>query len=162
MLSQETRERRLKVANQVLSTLGNYELSFDRGFYLSWINWRGNKITKRWSSSVNFHPPFHKQIELGGTGIIAITQLVRYCQGKTVLPITTWKYWGSDHVKLWKSDDQKEFAITSLQSSDYPSNPTCVFCGADLTGDKWDWYYLPKEGVGCLHKSQCINNPVDI
>lgn len=148
-MNEESRNPRIGTANKVLATLGKYSFSWRNGLRIHWETWRGEQVTKRWSSGRNFYPPFN--LPCGGTQTTAIAQLARYCQGRNSLPLNTWRYWGT--LKLWKDDESRDKAIALLEGSDYPKKPVCVFCGNDLTGKQWDWYsWKGSEGVGCWAK----------
>lgn len=160
---------RLELANKVLKTLGDFELSWQprRGLCISWT-WRGTCFTKRWTCDRgSFYPRFDTgSMGIAGTGTTAISQLVRYCQGKPCLPLSSWRYWGGKSVRLWTELRDRCIAIALLENSDYPKAPICIFCGSNLTGQQWDWYSLNTgtEGVGhwgrkCQQANKTISTP---
>jgi hypothetical protein len=154
-MDQQTRRDRLAVANTVLRTLGNFELSWQlrRGFCITWQNYKGETHSKRWACDRgSFYPQVNTgQMGIGGTHTTAISQLVRYCQGRPCLPLNSWRYWGGKSVMLWRDLRDRDTALSALENSDYPKTPVCVFCGGDLAGQQWDWYSLRTgvEGCGC-------------
>lgn len=145
---------RLTVANAVLKTFAaGFEIVHEpgKGYCLAWMESRG-RVVKRWMCDRgSFFPSCHRSVPTGGTHITAISQLIRYCQGKPYLPLTTWKYWAGNTVRLWKDDAERDAGLRILEDSDYQKTPECVFCGRDLTGQSWDWFSTIDGIEGCGH-----------
>lgn len=149
---------KLSLVNQVLSTfihdskyLKEIKLEFREGYYFVWELQDGRQRSKKWiTKKGSFYPSCTDSIPLGGTMTQAISQLVRYCQGRAVLPLSTWCYWGSDSIKLWQDPTARDKAISLLEESDYPKSPICIFCGNEILNG-FDWYYLPPKMEGCGH-----------
>lgn len=151
-------EMQLKIANQILE-LFEPNTRIERrpgGFFVVWQTYQGEKITRRFStfSGGSFYPVWHRKWGHGGTCCVALTQLVRWLQGKSVLPLSTWQYWCGDSVQLIKGD-KAHFALNLLSEAGYPNQVVCVFCGQ--VPIQWDWYYIKgqMEGCGCYCGTGC-------
>ncbi len=109
-----------------------------------WVCWdgtiRGKRqlIERRYSvgRGRSHHPPWDRIWGHGGTACEALYQLIRWCRDEPVLPLSAWKYWGSDTVKLIHFDE----ALPKLKHMCWPEHVDCVLCGAetDVARDWWD------------------------
>lgn len=147
---------RLKVANAALSTFSIAQIERRKGgFYVTWT--LGDKTTsKRWMCrGQDFYPVWSHKYPGGGTSTTALAQLIRWCRNQPVLPISTWKHWASDNVKLVTQD-----TIDMLLDGGYPSEVKCVRCGKPPVG--LDWWSLDGVSGPCCsslnRKSNCIQN----
>ena len=144
------REERIRVSNNALKFFaGDTQLVEQDGYiYVSWRSYRTNRIcTKRWMTrGQDFYPVWFKSWPHGGTSSTALSQLVRWCQGKPVFSISTWKYWCSPTVML--GSDKGELLINELALGGYPDKMNCVLCGIELTGPL-DWWSLNKVSGPC-------------
>src|SRR5579862_6791320 len=156
---------RLDQANRVLSTFDRFDryvtLSVDeRGrIWVSWI-YHGTGSTlksKAWvTRESDLHPVWRGP--WGGTESIAISQLVRWIQGKPVFPMSTWKYWASATVKL--SNDQ---TLAVLREIGWPTEAICVLCKKPCRGLDW-WSLNGVSGpccsgwntAGCMQKQRTM------
>lgn len=146
---------RLEIANQVLVFLHpEQQLQLTVKNNRVCARWRNSKgwSEKLWlCRSGSFYPSINRQISAGGTRIVATSQLVRWVQGKSCLPIQQWLFWCSDLIGL----HPKEKILPLLESSDYPKEYECVWCKAK--GDIIDWYTIGrKEGAGCFNQCEPI------
>jgi hypothetical protein len=147
------RFERLLLVNQILPTLapGFHLEKRPNGFYLSWEHWKTKEtISKRVCLERNHYFTF--DLPTGGTCTNAIAMLVRYARNQSVFPLSTWKYWASDTILMWRDPVVRDRCLLLLEESDWPRNPHCIFCDRDLTGRSWDWYSWKGsslEGIGC-------------
>lgn len=122
------------------------------GFYVTWG--RCPIVTRRWSTRSGFYPPWSRKWPGGGTSITALAQLLRWNQGRTVLPLSTWRYWGSERV--WLFGEHARQAVNALAAAGYPDTPVCVLCNRWLSGHGFDWWDLDgKEGPCCRWDEGC-------
>ena len=129
-----TDEVKLKVANFVLESFATARIERRKtGWYVCW----GDK-SKRWSvrHGQDFFPPWSRQFPGGGTAITALSQLIRWLKDMPVLPISTWRYWAGDKVKLLPLS-----TVDIFEASGYPREAKCVLCGTVLFG-ALDWWSL--------------------
>lgn len=85
----------------------------------------------------------------------ALAQLLRWLQGRPVLPIATWRYWASDDVGLLDAN-----TVDTLEAAGYPKNHCCVLCGEDLTNKNFGWWNLSgTEGTCCYPNQGCRQIP---
>ena len=144
---------RLLLVNQILPTIatGFHLEKRSNGFYLSWEDWETKEtISKRACLKENHY--FTYRLPTGGTCTNAIAMLVRYARNQSVFPLSTWKYWASETILMWRDPVVRDRCLLLLEESDWPRNPHCIFCDRDLTGRSWDWYSwkgVSISGVGC-------------
>ena len=142
---------RLEVANVVLDSFFAGHLERRRtGMYVCWVGRKGPRA-KRWQCrGQDFYPVWSRQYPGGGTSSMALSQLIRWVQGKPVLPLGTWRHWASDRVKLLP-----ESAVRELMSAGYPEIVDCVCCNQPLHG-RLDWWSLDGlSGPCCLWSKAC-------
>lgn len=139
------RASRCSTANVVLASFFDGHIE-DRkgGVYVCWSNeWDGD-VAKRWQCrGQDFYPVWHHKYPGGGTSSTALSQLVRWIQGKPVLPISTWHYWSREQCKLLP-----EPAVRTLSEGGYPGHVNCVLCGKLIVGSL-DWWHLDKVSGPC-------------
>lgn len=131
---------KLVAANEVVKSLvRTAEIERRKnGFYVSWICIGSMKqVTRRWQTrGQSFYSVWHDLWPAGGTSMTALSQLVRWCGGKPVLPISTWQYWASERVKLIDPA-----TVEVLRLAGYPELAKCVLCKQDITVGM-DWWSL--------------------
>jgi hypothetical protein len=67
-----------------------------------------------------------------------------------VLPITTWRYWAGDSIKLLPYS-----TVDIMETSGYPRESPCVLCGRPLNGPL-DWWSLDGlSGPCCTMRNGC-------
>lgn len=97
-----SKESRLAVANAALRLFASdTSLSLRNGrVFVSWTSC-GKPVTRQWQTRGScFYPVWHNRWGHGGTCCTALSQLVRFVQGKPVMPMVQWKYWCSPTVHL--------------------------------------------------------------
>lgn len=148
----EEEQRRIEVANKVLSTFNRSQFFHaPRGWYVRWIRHDGALETRRWQCrGQDFYPVWSHEFPGGGTAMTAISQLIRWCAGRPVLPIATWQYWASDTVKLLPNA-----TVGKLIDGGYPVHVKCVLCHETIVGGL-DWWHLGKvSGPCCGFRNGC-------
>lgn len=150
-------ESRLATANRVLATFfaGHIEKR-KGGVYVCWSNKYDGDVSKRWQCrGQDFYPVWHHKYPGGGTSSTALSQLVRWIQGKPVLPISTWHYWSREQCKLLPPS-----AVDELVAGGYPQHVDCVLCGRLIVGSL-DWWSLGKvSGPCCGWTTGCRQKPI--
>lgn len=143
------KEDRLEVANRVLQTFAtDTAMELETGHVV--ISWTTQSTTfrRRWMTrGQDFYPVWKNKWPHGGTASTALSQLVRWVQGKPVLPIASWEYWSSDRIKLIRFGD----AVEVLRQGGYPEKSPCVKCGSFDYHGGMDWFSMEnKSGPGCF------------
>lgn len=135
---------KIKVANQVLSDISNGRTKIERRKNGWYVHFYPNQV-KRWQcrKGNSFYPVW--QYHQGGTATTALSQLIRWLQGKPVLPISTWRHWASDTVKLCS-----ENVADILLEGGYPEHVDCVLCGNRIK-ERFDWWNLDGVSGPCCH-----------
>lgn len=122
------------------------------GIYVVW-NAGDKTFSRRWQCrGQDFYPVWHRHRYWGpgGTATTALSQLVRWCQGKPVLPIASWRHWASETCRLLPVD-----AVKDLLAAGYPEHADCVLCGETITRGL-DWWSLDGvSGPCCSWRSGC-------
>lgn len=129
---------KMAIANQVLARFapGTRLLVPARHIRVAWFR-GGEEISRRWMTrGQDFYPVWHRQWAHGGTASTALSQLVRWCQGKPVLSIRSWRYWASERCRLLDGE-----TVDLLEHGGYPSECSCVLCHRTITGSL-DWWSL--------------------
>lgn len=106
-----------------------------------WVTNGGNDFYPTWKCGI-----------WGGTTSAAMSQLIRWCQGKPVLGLAQWRYWVGEGVKL--AGDRGAELVAHLEASGYPASVTCVVCG--VVPERIDWW--SRDGVSgpcCHHAHGC-------
>lgn len=129
-----------------------------RGVVVSWRRYGGEIVYRRWQTrGQDFYPTWSNLWGHGGTACTALSQLVRWIQGKPVLPLSTWRYWFGDKCRLAR--DRGDEAIKALVHGDYPEMALCVLCGNQIEGSL-DWWSLKNvTGPCCGWTSGCRQKP---
>lgn len=141
---------KLEIANEVLKDFSCVQLEkLKGGMYVSWNIKK--PIRRRWQCrGQDFYPVWHNIYPGGGTSSMALAQLIRWCQDKPVLPLTSWRWWSGESVALVSKE-----AVDKLESACYPKVVKCVLCRNDIVGSM-DWWSLNKvSGPCCSHLSGC-------
>lgn len=153
---------RIEAANRVLSSFSPATIVHHRGvgagWYVTWPSSAGKITRRRWQSrGQDFYPVWSRIYPGGGTSCTALSQLIRWCAGKPVLPISTWRHWAGDNVKLLT-----QAVVADLLASGYPESVKCVLCKQTIEGGL-DWWSLDKvSGPCCGWTSGCRQKPVGV
>lgn len=144
---------RLELANQVLSSFVKARIEQRPGFPHFVVCWTsfGKEVRKRWMTrGQDFYPVWKHDYPGGGTSSTALSQLIRWLQGKPVLPIESWRYWASETCKLLPRS-----AVETLLAGGYPEFADCVLCHQRIEGGL-DWWSLKGvSGPCCGRTSGC-------
>lgn len=150
------KDTRIDAANEVLKSFApGTSLRLESGYVVvEWKNHRGPQ-SKRWMTrGQDFYPVWHQSWGHGGTASTALAQLVRWIQGKPVLPLATWQYWSGERCRLLRQGDSQT-ALQTLLDAGYPDKAACVLCGDTITGEM-DWWSLNGvTGPCCGMRSGC-------
>ncbi len=146
----------IAMANRALASFSPATIShLPSGWYVSWHS-RGELVTKRWQcrGGQDFYPTWSQQYPGGGTSCTALSQLIRWCKGEPVLPISTWRYWASETCKLLPLA-----AVDELLAAGYPEHVDCVLCHQRIVVP-FDWWSLNGvSGPCCGWTSGCGQKP---
>lgn len=137
------KDDRIEAANEMLKCFApDTSLRIESGYVIvEWLSSISGKHSRRWMTRGNcFYPTWYRHWCHGGTASTALSQLVRWVQGKPVLSIDSWRYWGRDECMLLRHGD-KEAALQSLLNAGYPAQATCVLCKQPINGSI-DWWSL--------------------
>lgn len=134
---------RLITANAALQCFApRVSLADDRGYVR--VTWTGadRPTSRRWMTrGQDFYPVFNRQLPLGGTCTTALSQLVRWCGDKPVLPLSTWKYWTGEVVRMARHRPGAAAELVELlETAGYPAVALCVLCQRPL--ESLDWWSL--------------------
>lgn len=152
---------RVDVANRVLLAFApGTSIRLDAHGYVivCWTCHGGEKFERRWMTrGQDFYPVWYRHWGHGGTATTALAQLVRWIKGRPVLPLSAWRYWGSDGVALLRQQgDNGAAAIEALQAAGYPDAVPCVLCRVALGSSGFDWWSLNGvSGPCCGMRSGC-------
>lgn len=154
--------QRLLAANRALECFAEGTMIFHQpqapgaGFYVSWRPCgTGFPEHRRWivRRGQDFYPVWYRYWGHGGTATTALAQLIRWCQGRPVLPLTTWLWWMTPSVNLGR--DRGAECIEALRDGNYPETANCVLCEQPITAGM-DWWSLNKiSGPCCGMRSGC-------
>lgn len=151
---------KLAAANRILEIIAPSTRIERRtnGWYITWTRFRGASMSRRWATrGQSFYPVWHRHWGHGGTCTTALSQLVRWCAGKPVLPISTWKYWTGKTVAMGRERGPEIVQI--LTEAGYPQSVDCVLCGNQIVGGL-DWWHLDGvSGPCCGWTSGCRQKP---
>jgi hypothetical protein len=158
------KETRIQIANRMLESFapGTW-LRLESGYVLvEWKNRALATISKRWMTrGQDFYPVWNRQWTGGGTACTALSQLVRWVQGKPVLPASTWRYWAGEKCKLLRHGNW-EARLRELTDAGYPDVAKCVLCGNEISGGM-DWWSLDGiSGPCCSMRSGCRQERNDV
>ena len=151
-MDDDERRDRMIVANVVLGTFSIARIEYrPGGMFVSWPTERRGRICRRWQCrGQSFYPVWTRIYPGGGTSVTALSQLVRWVQGKPVLPISTWRYWASERCKLLSPE-----AIDHLLKAGYPEHVDCVLCGEQCDGLMGWWHLDGLSGPCCAWTTGC-------
>lgn len=155
-MEREEKLRRIVVANAALQCFAadTEIVEGSRGLAVRWQQWRGGTIERRWlvSGGQSFYPVWHHKWAHGGTACTALANLVRWIQGRPVLPLSTWRYWASQKIHLMR--DRGGECLQILEAGEYPQHAECVLCGVGL--ESFDWWHLNGvSGPCCRYTEGC-------
>ena len=139
---------KLGVANEVLASFAaDTRITFtDCKWRVEWPRRNGEIVSYRWACrGQSFYPVWSRKWAHGGTACVALSQLVRWCSGKPVLPLSSWLYWASPTVQLLSAG-----AVEILKRNEYPETVRCVLCKNEILG-ALDWWHLGKVSGPCCH-----------
>lgn len=147
---------RIPIANRVLDCFApGTIISHSPGIGMS-VSWEGNNgmMHRRWQTrGQDFYPTWSNKWGHGGTACTALSQLVRWVQGKPVLPLSTWRHWFGDKCLLAR--DRGDEGLKHLACGKYPDEAVCVLCKQPIVGGL-DWWSLNGvSGPCCGWKNGC-------
>lgn len=148
---------KLEVANAALHSFApDTEILPNKGVGGWQVRWHtyGAKpgvMSRRWQTlhGQDFYPVWHNRWPHGGTASTALSQLIRWLQGRSVLPIDSWRYWASEKVRL-----VSPAAVDALVAGGYPLEVKCVLCGCSPKGLDW-WHLNGVSGPCCGWTAGC-------
>lgn len=151
---------KLETANRVLATFAANAEIYLRGSRLriKWPTYGGRLRDKEWQCrrGQDFYPKWSQQWCGGGTSCTALSQLVRWIQGKPVLPLGTWRHWASESVQLLPIE-----AVNDLATGGYPDISICVLCDNPTEGLDW-WNLDGVSGPCCSFTRGCRQKPMRV
>ena len=118
----------------------------------------GEAVFRRWQCrhGQDFYPTWSRLWGHGGTACTALAQLIRWIQGRPVLPMSTWRYWAGEKCRLAREDGDE--LIARLTHANYPEHAHCVLCGRELHGLDW-WNLDGVSGPCCSWTNGCRQSP---
>lgn len=122
------------------------------GVYILWTDFLGIKMSRRWTVlNQSFYPVWYRHWAHGGTCCVAMAQLIRWIQGKPVVPLVCWQNWCGDHVGLARArgGNHATELLQALREGGYPEHANCVLCGVRLTN--YDWWCLDGVSGPCCN-----------
>lgn len=132
---------RLKVANAALKFFAEEtRLEACRcGLVVCWTDSRGKAWRRRWQTrrGNDFYPTWSHLWGHGGTCCTALSQLVRWVQGKPVHSLNVWRFWAAPGVALGRPRGID--LVEVLRAGGYPERVPCVLCGEVIEG-RLEWY----------------------
>lgn len=156
--------RRMGVAQEVLALFAEgtrLEWRPGRGMFVVWKSFRPpHEMARRWQTSggQEFYPVWHRRWGHGGTCSTALSQLIRWVQGRPVLPLSSWRWWIGPQVGLGREQGPK--IVELLAAGGYPQTAHCVKCGQPIT-ERLDWGNRGKVAgpicgnmTGCRHREE--------
>jgi hypothetical protein len=154
-----TKADRLATANIVLNSFAAGSCIELQGSHLvvAWtaFDQKRTKMRRRWIArhGQSFYPVWSRRWPHGGTATTALSQLIRWLQGRPVLPISSWRYWSGDKCRL-----VPDWAVGRLLSGGYPEHADCVLCGQRLGALDW-WCLGGISGPCCTCSTGCRQRP---
>lgn len=139
------KDLRVDVANAVLRSFApDTSIRLDAHGYVvvEWVRSNGEKMSRRWMTrGQDWYPVWHRRWAHGGTASVALSQLVRWIQGRPVMSLAAWRHWAAPGCALLRQQgDDGAAAIAALEAAGYPQQAKCVLCGQ--TGHIGDWWSL--------------------
>lgn len=154
--------RRLEVANAALAIFAGDTSIFLRGkrVCIRWKTYRGEILERQWvvRGGQSFYPTWSHTWGHGGTCCTALSQLVRWIQGRPVLPMSSWRYWCSPTVYLARQRGDE--LIATLADAGYPVEAHCVLCGNVIQGGLDWWNFKNVSGPCCGWTTGCRQQPL--
>jgi hypothetical protein len=151
---------RVAAANAALSICSVARLEFvGRRCFVRWDCYRSGPQRYQWVThrGGDFYPTWHRtRGPWGGTVSTAMSQLIRWCQGKPVLPLSSFAYWCGPNIRL--GGDRGDELVALLRSAGYPETVSCVCCGLPPIGMDW-WCHDGKSGPCCGRGPVCVHRP---
>lgn len=147
--------RRLNATNSVLAIIASDTKLIRRhgGWYVEWPVGDGKTQCRRWSTMPGSNlPPWSHKWPRGGTCMLALSQLVRWVRGETVLPLSSWRYWCGDRIRLGR--DNRLAVVQILANAEWPESVACVLCGRQIYS-AGDWYDLGETVGPTCSMSRC-------
>jgi hypothetical protein len=99
----QRQQQKLTAANEVLAIFaeGTVISQGDRGWVVSWTNYRGIKVVRKFSAfKCSDFPVWHHEWGQGGTCCRALTALVRWLQERPTDALGQWQFWTGESVRL--------------------------------------------------------------
>jgi hypothetical protein len=151
---------RLAASNAALAIFGpgyglHLEFTGRRAFVCWESKWEGRQRVQWVTHAGNDFYPTWRKGPWGGTCSTAMSQLIRWCQGKPVLPLGCWKGWSGDGVRL--AGDRGPELIELLRAAGYPERVACVCCGLPPIG--LDWFNRDGVSGPCCRGPVCLHRP---
>lgn len=146
---------RIPAANAVLQCFAaGTTIEVPRGRIIVCWTSHGTTVRKYWATrGQDFWPVWHNQWGQGGTCCRALSQLVRWIQGRPIWPLRMWRYWTSERVFL--GQERGSEMVAALEKAGYPESTACVLCGRDLASAYIDWWSLDGvSGPCCVHTDE--------
>lgn len=156
--------RRMAVAQEVLGLFASgtrLEWRPGRGMFVVWRRWGlDDEVARRWQTSggQEFYPVWKRQWHHGGTCSTALSQLIRWVQGRPVMPLSSWRWWTGPQVRLGREQGPKILEL--LRAGGYPETAVCVKCGKAIT-ERLDWGNRGRVAgpicgnmTGCRHREE--------
>jgi hypothetical protein len=116
----ERQQQKLTAANQVLEIFaqGTVISQGDRGWVVSWTNYRGIKVVRKFSAfKYSDFPVWHHKWGHGSTYCKALTALVRWLQCRPLEPMSQWQFWTGESVRL--GGNRRGEIVDILRSAGY-------------------------------------------
>ena len=145
--------KRIAVANEVLATFTPARIECRTGgWFVRWEDWRGRIVDKQWALKPGSadYPRWHRRYPGGGTSVLALSQLIRWCKGQPIQPLGDWQWWTSKTVALLPDS-----AVDRLKAADYPTVVPCVLCGGELEHQGGWWHLRGVSGPCCSSRGGC-------
>lgn len=140
---------RLKVMQDLMPFFEkSLTVRFDRGFRFSWDSFDRSRRELLWRQRRGSHYPMsYRPLPFGGTGVLIISQLIRWVRELPVAPLACWHGWCSETIGFAKA------ALPIVIQAGWPEEVPCIFCGKQLGRGRWDWfdYRDGLAGPGCHH-----------
>ena len=92
------------------------------------------------------------RLGMAGIGAMAVGQLARWIRGQTRVPLSAWRYWASDKIRL--AGDRGTIMLHYIENSSYDdgTKTRCVLCGENRCGD---WWHLDGLTGPCCTYARC-------
>lgn len=132
----EIMSERAGLANEILRTFEPEAEILLRGRRV-FVSDRPGRV-RQWTlqRGQSFFPTWRPRPSFGGTATTAISQLIRWIQGRPVFPLGTWRYWAGPVVGLGSP-----VTLELLAGASWPESVPCVVCGQTIKGGL-DWWCL--------------------